>query len=99
MIQIEGVPENFVVGVAPLSGKSLKVLGLRDDLIELQTNQLLGVVDFAAYMEEQGIEELVEGTYSVEVMFTLEGEYTQAEPVMVDVIISAPIDEEMSVDI
>ena len=99
MLQIEGVPEGFAVGVAPLSGKSLKVLGLRDDLIELQTGQLLGVVDFAAYMEEQGIEALVEGTYSVEVTFTLEEEYTQAEPVMVDVIISAPIDEEMSVDI
>lgn len=99
MIQIEGVPEDFVVTLAPLTGKNLKVKGLRDDLIELQTSDLLGVVDFGAYMEELGLEALIEGTYTMEVQFTLDEKYTQADTVTVDVILSVPMPDEEGVDI
>ncbi len=99
MLRIEGVPDGFLVELAPLTGKSLKILGLRDELIELQTNELKGVIDFGAYMEAQGMEALIEGTYSVEAKFTLEEKYSQAEPVMVDIIISVPVAGEPVVDI
>lgn len=99
MFRIEGVPEDFVVELESLLGKSLRVKGLRDDLIELRTEDIVGIIDFEAYMEETGLEVLIEGTYSVEARFTLDEKYTQAGEVIVDVIISVPMVEEPLVEI
>lgn len=99
MIQVVGVPEGFTVEIAPLLGKTLKVKGLRDELLELQTTSLFGIVDFEQYMEDLGLEALIEGTYSLEAKFDLDDMYTQAEPVMVDIVISAPMEAEEIVDI
>ncbi|MBQ8822389.1 MAG: hypothetical protein IJZ82_07075 [Lachnospiraceae bacterium] len=99
MLQIQGVPEGFIVELASLGGKSLKVRGLRNDLIELKADDLRGIIDFEAYMEEVGLEVLIEGTYSVEAQFTLDEKYTQAGDVFVDVIISVPMVEQPLVDI
>lgn len=99
MFRIEGVPEDFVVELESLLGKSLRVKGLRDDLIELRTEDIVGIIDFEAYMEETGLEVLIEGTYSVEARFTLDEKYTQAGAVIVDVIISVPMVEEPLVEI
>lgn len=99
MLQIEGVPEGFIVELDSLGGKSLKVKGLRDDLIELKADDVVGIIDFETFMEDAGLEVLIEGTYSVEAQFTLDEKYTQSGDVIVDVIISVPMVEEPLVDI
>lgn len=99
MLQIEGVPEGFIVELGSLGGKSLKVKGLRDDLIELKADDVVGIIDFETFMEDAGLEVLIEGTYSVEAQFTLDEKYTQSGDVIVDVIISVPMVEEPLVDI
>ena len=99
MLQIVGVPEGFVVDVALPANSSFSIKGLKDDLLELQPAELLGVVDFEQYMSDMGMEALVEGTYSVEAEFALDSAYTLVEPVMVDIVISVPMEAEASVDI
>lgn len=99
MIQVVGVPEGFTVDFAPMLGDALVVRGLRDNLEELQVENLQGIVDFEQYMTEQGMEALIEGMYSVEAKFALDDIFTQAEPVMVDVIISVPMEADTGVDI
>ncbi|MBQ7919067.1 MAG: hypothetical protein IJ324_03875 [Lachnospiraceae bacterium] len=99
MLQIVGVPEGFTVDVALSANSSLTVNGLKDDLLELQPEEFVGVIDFEKYMSDIGMEALIEGTYSVEAEFALDSAYTLVEPVMVDIVISVPMEAEASVDI
>ena len=99
MIQVTGVPEGFGVDVVLGTGTALKVNGLREDLQKLRQDELVGVIDLEQYMADMGMDALIEGTYSIEVAFTLDDAYIVSEPVVAEVVISVPTEAQASVDI
>ena len=74
-----GVEETFII----------EVIGLAQDLSEVQASSLEGTVDINDLMEKFSLEELQEGFYTMEVSFGLPDDVRLLEPVEVVVHISA----------
>ena len=73
-----GLEETFII----------EVLGLSQDLATVQAANITGVVDIADWAASQGMEELVEGFYNVDVDFGLPEEVDMVQPVTVVLHIS-----------
>ena len=75
----DNVEETFII----------EVIGLAQDLSEVQASSLEGTVDINDLMEKFSLEELQEGFYTMEVSFGLPDDVRLLEPVEVVVHISA----------
>ena len=65
----------------------LKIAGLQADVSEVMLGDIIGTIDFAAYMEENDIQELEPGVYTAEAVFELGEKIEITEPVKVEVVI------------
>lgn len=75
---ISGLDETFVI----------ELIGLSQDLATIQADHVTGKVDILEWTESQGMDEPVEGFYTVEVDFGLPHDVDIADPVMVVLHIS-----------
>lgn len=75
---ISGLDETFVI----------ELIGLSQDLATIQADHVTGKVDILEWAESQGMDEPVEGFYTVEVDFGLPHDVDIADPVMVVLHIS-----------
>lgn len=66
---------------------SLVVSGLRTHIASLRQENVSGAVDIAAWMEENGINRLTPGTYTIPVVFSLSDNVTLETPVTVKIVI------------
>ncbi len=71
---------------------TLVLTGLRETVDRVNAETLLGTVDVAAWMQEQRMEELLPGTYSIPIQFTLPEGVEQPDEVEAIVIIQAEED-------
>ncbi len=88
-IVFTNLPASYVAE-KPLDVESyvLKVSGLNEFIEPLRANGISAMIDIAAWMAEQNIEELTPGTYDMPVIFGLSEDIAVTEPVMVPVTIS-----------
>lgn len=72
-ISLQGLPDGLEGELQELGDEiEVAVKGLAENMEALEENPTItGVVDVAAYMREQGLEELQEGTYEMEVALNL----------------------------
>lgn len=85
-ITFTGIPREFEVEwLGNVENYSLTIYGLWEYINSVQQESITGFVDVAAYMEKQGMEEMVQGEYIVPVSFNL------AENIMVDEELSASV--------
>lgn len=75
---ISGLDETFVI----------ELIGLSQDLATIQADHVTGKIDILEWAESQGMDEPVEGFYTVEVDFGLPHDVDIADPVMVVLHIS-----------
>jgi len=86
-IQIINVPEGYTAQIDEESDLTLTVAGLQADVSELLVGEIIGVVDFGAYMEQKNISYLEPGTYTVVPAFDFGDNITIVDPVKVRLII------------
>lgn len=84
---IMNVPEGYTASLTEDSEMVLKMSGLRADISNIMTNDVVGIIDLESYMQEKEITRLEPGTYSVEVTFDLGENITIIKPVKVDLVI------------
>ena len=71
-VQVTNVPEGYLIETAEAHEVyDVNVAGLLDELNQVQENQLSAVVDIGAWMEDEEITELQEGTYYIPAQMTL----------------------------
>ena len=89
-VAITNLPVGFTVEMPEgLEGYSIVVSGLKQYIEPMQPVAVTGTVDIAAWMIQNEMEELTEGTYSIPVAFSLSDEITVTEPVNVELKIVA----------
>lgn len=89
-VAITNLPVGFTVEMPEgLEGYSIVVSGLKQYIEPMQSVAVTGTVDIAAWMIQNEMEELTEGTYSIPVAFSLSDEITVTEPVNVELKIVA----------
>lgn len=72
---------------------TVEVAGLNGLIAPLRSNALRGVVDIAAWMEEQQIETLEPGVYTIPVTLELDEQITQKNEIAIRVIVTANDEE------
>lgn len=83
------VPEGMKAQVVDADSKyMLKVSGLSDRILPLQSGSIYGNVDVTAWMEEKGIEELHPGTYDMPVHFNFVNSINVEKELFVKVTVS-----------
>ena len=88
-VSIINLPEGYDASITGLEETFIiEVLGLSQDLATVQAANITGVVDIADWAASQGMEELVEGFYNVDVDFGLPEEVDMVQPVTVVLHIS-----------
>ena len=85
--QIINVPEGYTAQIDEESDLTLEVAGLQADVSELLAGEIVGTIDFGAYMEQKNISLLEPGTYTVAAAFDFGDNITIVEPVRVRLII------------
>ena len=89
-IHVTNLPDGFTASVSGVEETFIiEVIGLAQDLSEVQASSLEGTVDINDLMEKFSLEELQEGFYTMEVSFGLPDDVRLLEPVEVVVHISA----------
>lgn len=88
-IRVRGLPSEMS---AELAGSSktyeLKILGLQDAVDAVALSNVTGMIDLAAWMENEGLKKLAQGTYEVPVSFTLpETVFVEDEELIAEIII------------
>ena len=87
-ISINNLPQGYTASIPEeINGYSLHVEGLAQWIDPLRSAELTGYLDIAAWMEEQGIKELVNGVYQIPISFNLADEITIVNPVMAQLVI------------
>lgn len=89
-VSVSNVPEGFEAEINE-SGEtefSLTVSGLKTHIASVRQENVTGVVDIAAWMQENGMETLNPGTYTIPVTFSLNENVTLETPVSVRIVIS-----------
>lgn len=87
-ITLRNAPEGFVAKLPEdIENYELTVSGLQEFVDPLRNTAVAGMIDIAAWMEVQGLEELPAGTYEMPVIFGLSEDIEVVEAVMVQVII------------
>lgn len=93
-IRIMDVPVGYTVELDNESTSYLlAVKGLEESVNSLDINSLYGNISMNTFMEDRNIEELVAGTYTVEVAFVLPGDIVPVQPLRVNIVISNPEEE------
>ena len=67
---------------------ALEVSGLGEQIRPLQQGEVRGTVDIAAWMNEEGMQTLKAGSYTIPVTFILDGKIVIENPVTVRIVIS-----------
>ena len=89
-IHVTNLPDGFTASISGVEETFIiEVIGLAQDLSEVQASSLEGTVDINDLMEKFSLEELQEGFYTMEVSFGLPDDVRLLEPVEVVVHISA----------
>lgn len=93
-ISLVNTPDDFVAQFSePEEPYRLRVSGLEEIIAALQVDQIRGTVDFAAWMEEEELNELSVGVHMVPVTFSLPEGVTIELPVTLPVEITELEDE------
>lgn len=92
-IQINNVPEGYTVEIDEESDLTLEIAGLQADVSQVLTGEIIGTIDFGAYMEQKNIGVLEPGTYTAEASFDFGEDITIVEPVKVRLNIEKVGDE------
>lgn len=93
-VAIMNMPEGFVAELPEdLENYELTVSGLNEFIEPLQQNIISGVIDVAAWMEDEEKEELKAGTYEMPVTFNLSEEVAVKAPVTVNIKITVAEEE------
>lgn len=88
-ITFRNVPEGYVAEMPEaVESYSLTVSGLKEFIDPLQQSVVGGIIDIAAWMEEQDVEKMTPGTYQMPVVFGLSENISVVNPVMVQVTIA-----------
>lgn len=88
-ITLHNVPEGYAAELPEdISTYKLKVSGLQQYIGVLRQSAVGGIVDIEAWMDVQGMDELLPGTYEMPVVFGLSDNIEVVEPVIVQVSIS-----------
>lgn len=88
-VSITGLPEGYNASITGLEETFIiEVIGLSQDLAQVQAANIAGRVDIMEWAASQGMEEPVEGFYTVEVDFGLPADVDLADPVTVVLHIS-----------
>ena len=83
-MDVTNVPEGYRATISELDENiTIEVRGLSLDVSGIAAANIRGSVDIEKWMQEQGMEEPVEGFYQVEVDFGLPDNVTIREPVTV----------------
>lgn len=88
-IAVANVPEGFEAEINE-SGEqvfALEVSGLKAYINPLREENVTGAVDIAAWMQENGMESLRPGSYTIPVTFSLSDDVTLKNPISVRVVI------------
>ena len=89
-IHVTNLPDGFTASVSGVEETFIiEVIGLAQNLSEVQASSLEGTIDVNDLMEKFNLEELQEGFYNMEVNFGLPDDVRLLEPVEVVVHISA----------
>lgn len=93
-IQITNVPEGLSCELEGLEEEyTLSLTGIRSAMSDLTARDLVGVLDVAAWMQEQSIQELLPGRYSVTLQYN-NPEHTEIErPVTATLVVSEGTEE------
>ena len=88
-VSVINVPQGFEVQLSDGNEGTheLRIKGLEAEVSVLQENALAATIDIAGWMEEQGMEKLSPGTYSIPVSFTLPENVQVEEPVSLRAVI------------
>ena len=93
-ISVKNLPEGLKVeALQGTENYSLNVCGLGMYVTPLLETQVMGTVDFAAWMAEEGLEELTPGIYKLPVVFHLDENISIEEPVLIEWKVSKEIEE------
>lgn len=83
-VEVTNIPAGYRATISELDETfTIEVSGLSSDVSEIRAYEIKGTVDIAKWMEEEDMEEPVEGYYQVEVDFGLPDDVTIKEPVTV----------------
>lgn len=93
-VQITNVPEGLTCDLEGLEEEyTLSLTGIRSAMSDLTARDLTGVLDVTAWMQEQSIQELLPGRYSVTLQYN-NPEHTEAErPVTATLVVSEGTEE------
>ncbi len=81
-IGIINTPEGYNASFSGQNEKIyLNIVGLSEDLSAISPDDIAGTIDIENWMQQQGIEELESGLYTIEVNFILPEEVSQPNPV------------------
>ncbi|HJC57208.1 MAG TPA: hypothetical protein H9700_07565 [Candidatus Eisenbergiella intestinipullorum] len=84
-IQILNVPEGWQVTLDDTDPVSIRLRGLQEELDAVDVSQLAGTIDVAAWMQENDLTVLTEGTVEMEVSVVVPGTVTQVGSVTASV--------------
>lgn len=88
-IELMNVPEGIDCSLEGLEEKyTVSVTGIRSEMAGITAGSLEASLDVAAWMAEQGVRELLPGTYRMAVEYNLPEHVRLASPVMVSVVVS-----------
>ncbi|MBP5282834.1 MAG: hypothetical protein J6Z22_10095 [Lachnospiraceae bacterium] len=92
-ISFTNVPEGYVVSLPEEEENrtpvSIRVFGLRETVNALRANAITGSIDVLAWMNQNGITELVPGAYDIPVNFNIGNDLTILESGSIRVVITA----------
>lgn len=88
-ITVTGIPEGLEGEIQGLSEETLvQVRGLPENMEGLEEVRITGTIDMAAYMKENGLEELTPGSYEAEIILNLPDGIKTRNPLKARVVIS-----------
>lgn len=83
-VEVINVPAGFRATLGEIEeGTTIDVIGLAQDVNVIRSNEVKGVVDIQKWMEEQEMQEPVDGYYNVEIDFGLSDNVTILEPLVI----------------
>lgn len=92
-ILIQNVPEGYQVSLVAEEPVSIRLRGLQNNLNQVAIGELTGIIDVAAWMQNQGLTELEEGTVQMEVSVLLPDGVSLAQNVVASVNIVRTVQE------
>ena len=93
-MQVLGLPEDMTMNLDEMEETmEVTIQGLQANVDAIAEDSMIGMVDVAAFMEENQIEELKEGRYNINVSYNLPENVTLAEEVQIIMVIEKEVAE------